>query len=215
MTDTDRKTSSADAGGRRVTNSKVGRVIEEYELAGVGEELEQRWLAEEEQQSLRELAEWFNQQVLHEAMKNADEDPLEGEVENTYRLLTDDDVTKGTRTQTQKTLERNGIDVGSLEADFVSHQAVHTYLTKYRNVEYPAQEADEEDQISKIEETIQRLKNRTKAVTESTLERLARNGSLKLGTFEVSVDVRVTCEDCGTYVRIEELLAQGGCDCSE
>ena len=213
MTDAERKTSSPDTGRRRVTNSKVGRVISEYELTGVGDELEQRWLAEEEQQSLRELAEWFNQQVLRMAIKDVGEDPLEGEVENTYRLLTDDDVTKGTRTQTRKTLERNGIDVEALEADFVSHQAVHTYLTKYRNVEYPDEE-DDEDQISKIQETIQRLKNRTKAVTESTLERLTRNGHLVLGSFEVSVDVRVTCEDCGTYVRIEQLLERGGCDCT-
>ena len=215
MTQAEGEAVTSEAEERTVTNSKVGRVIEEYGLDGVGEELEHRWLAEEEQQSLRELAEWFNQQVLRMSMKEADEEPLEGEVENTYRLLTNDEVTEGTRIQTQKTLERNGIDIDKLESDFVSHQAIHTYLTKYRNVEYPTEEMDEEDQISKIEGTIQRLKNRTKAVTESTLERLVRNDNLTLGTFDVSVEIRVTCEDCGTYVRIEELLAQGGCDCDE
>lgn len=38
--------------GRR---SKVARLIEEYDLSGLGEELEQRWTAEEDWQSLREL----------------------------------------------------------------------------------------------------------------------------------------------------------------
>ena len=215
MTQAEGEAITSESEGQTVTNSKVGRVIQEYGLEGVGEELEHRWVAEEEQQSLRELAEWFNQQVLRMAMREANEDPLEGEVENTYRLLTNDDVTEGTRIQTRKTLERDGIDVDDLENDFVSHQAIHTYLTKYRDVEYPTEEMDEEDQIAKIEDTIQRLKNRTKAVTESTLERLVRNDNLALGTFEASVEIRVTCEDCGTYVRIEELLARGGCDCDE
>ncbi|MFB9808916.1 rod-determining factor RdfA [Haladaptatus pallidirubidus] len=49
----------------RETTSKVERVIREYGLGDMGETLEAYWTGEtEEQYSLRDLADFFNQAVL-------------------------------------------------------------------------------------------------------------------------------------------------------
>ena len=198
---------------RSGTRSKVQRVIDEYELAGMGEQLESYWTGDDEDQySLRELADVFNRAVLRAALDQAGASPLEGEVENTYRLLTDDSVSSGVRTETKNALARDGVDVDELEDDFVTHQAIHTYLTKHRGVNYESS-ADETDQVEKGAETIQRLRTRTSAVTETTLENLASTDRITLGDFDVLVDVRVLCDTCGRSYTADELLENGGCAC--
>lgn len=200
--------STADADRR----SKVGRVIAERELDGFGRELEQYWTGGgPESYSLRELADHFNQRVLEAAMRAADQDPLDGEAENLYELLTGDEVTSGTQIQAEHRLERAGVDVDSLRRDFVSHQAVHTYLTKYRDVESPS--GDGTADVEKSRSTVQQLRNRLQAVTETTISSLLRANELSLGDFHVYVDVRVTCTDCQTQYPVTELFDAGGCDC--
>lgn len=192
--------------------SKVGRLIHTYNLNGMAETLEARWTGDgETQSSLRELADYFNRQLLRETMIEAGMDPLQGEVENTYRLLTDD-VSAGVHTQTRKHLEREGVDVEQIKRDFVSHQAIHTYLTKYRGVE-KEEEGTDEDQVEKALQTVQRLKNRLSAVTNNTLETLQRTNRISLGDFNVSVDVRVFCHDCGEQYDVRDLLTAGHCGC--
>lgn len=110
-----------------------GRVIADYGLDGFGETLEEKWTrTDEKRASLRELADVLNGRLLGAAMEDAAMSVLEGEVANTYRPLTDEDVSRGVETQVENRLERNGVDVESLREDFVPHQAVHTYPTKYR-----------------------------------------------------------------------------------
>lgn len=190
---------------------KVGRVIDEYDLAGWGAELERRWVGEGgESESLRSLADDLNRAVLRSALVDAGQQPVDGEVRNTYRLLTDDDVSSGDRTQLRRSLERQGVDVEQVERDFVTHQAVHTYLRKGRGAE---KETDDGNRAERVGETIQRLRSRTVAVTESSLEQLRNAGELTLGDFSVLVSVTVVCSDCGTQQSVTDLLDAGGCDC--
>src|SRR6056297_4360420 len=155
---------------RQVTNSKVRRVIEEYDLEGFGAELEGRWTgAYESRSSLRELADRFNRRVLEVAMERVGLSPLESEVQSKYEALTGDDVSSGVQIQARRDLERQGVDIDAVESDFVTHQAMHTYLTKYRGAELPSK--SETDQLSKARDTMQRLRSRTVAVIENTLGR--------------------------------------------
>jgi len=194
-------------------NTKVHRLIDEYDLSGMDEQLINSWTSEgDERRSLRELADYFNRDLLRTAMDDAGMTTLDGEVENTYRLLTADEVSTGVRTQAETTLERNGIDIEALTHDFVSHQAIHTYLTKQRGVERLS-ERTEQDRIEKTEDTIQRLGSRLVAVAEKRLGSLRDTGTVTLGTFSVLVDIRVVCEDCGTHADVRTLLADGGCEC--
>lgn len=201
---------SESAGSHR--RSKVGRVIADRELDGLGEELERYWTGEGDQRrSLRELADYFNKRVLRSAMTDADMEILDGEVENFYELLTDDGITGGMRVQTERRLERRGIDPDRLTQDFVSHQAVYTYLTKYRDVERQSDEP--ESKIENARQTVEQLRNRIQAVTRTSVKSLRNAGTLSIGDFNVFVDVRIMCTGCHTQYTINELLDEGGCQC--
>ncbi|XVH31638.1 rod-determining factor RdfA [Haloferacaceae archaeon DSL9] len=196
--------------------TKVRRVLDKYDLENFGDELAARWTGDGyERESLRALSDRFNQQVLAARLRNAGQSPLDGEVENTYRLLTDDDVSAGMQTQAQRRLERDGIDVDELRRDFASHQAIHTYLTKDRDVTPPNQQLSAAERLERDRETIQRLESRLEAVADNTLDRLRSTDQLSLGQFSVLVDVRVLCEDCGEQYDVSELLDAGQCACYE
>ena len=196
---------------RDPTNCKVGRVLVEYGFEEFGDELVRLWTDEgDERYSLRELADLFNQRLLRAAMRDAGLTPLDGEVENLHRLLTDDETSAGMRTQAETTLRRDGISPEELSRDFVSHQAIHTYLTKYRDAESPTEETDPVESAMRVHG---RLQSRLKAVIENNLRTLRETGRIALGSFTVSIEVRVFCEDCGTQRGVGELLRVGGCEC--
>lgn len=192
-------------------SSKVARVIEEYELEGYGAELEAAWTGEAgDRTSLRDLADEFNRRVLDAAIRRSGGAPVSTDVESTYRTLTGDDVPQADRMRKRRDLEREGVDVDAVLDDFVTHQAVHTYLTDYREASLPDRSADVLDRKA---ETLERLQGRTTAVAESTLETLTEADEVTDREYDLFVDVRVVCGDCGTDYPIGDLLRQGGCDC--
>lgn len=195
--------------------TKVGKLIERYEFNDAfGERLEAYWLGDgTERKSLRDLADLFNREVLTTAMEEAGMDPLDGEVENTYRLLTSEDVSSGVRTEARKRLERHGVDIDRIESDFVTYQAIRTYLRDVRDATYEKPSA--EDRIESVDETIKRLQSRTVSVTQEKLGQLAETEQVELGQFRILLDLQVFCEDCGTQYEVGELLERGGCNCSD
>lgn len=190
-------------------DSKVATLIQRYDLGEVGSELERRWTgAGGERDGLRTLADVFNRRLLEAAMAEAGMDPLEGEAANLYRLLTGDAVTSGTRTETEQRLQREGVDVDALREEFVSYQAVRTYLTGVRGASYEPSGGG----VATARESVEKLVGRTTAVVRRRLEQL-RGEELTLGRFRVRTAVTVYCEDCRTRYRAGELLRRGGCDC--
>lgn len=198
--------------GETRRQSKIGRVISERDLRDIGSELERYWTTDgREGMSLRELADFFNRRVLRAAMEDAGMQVLDGEADNLYALLTGEDVSSGSRVQAERRLEREEIDVQSLRSDFVSHQAVHTYLTKYRGASAP----EPQTTIETEQTTIQRLRNRLVAVVTNSLSSLRAKNRLRLGEFDVFVDIQIRCEDCGTQLTVSELFENGGCGCEQ
>lgn len=201
----------SDTTGNR-PSSKVARLLTEYELEGLGEELEVRWTGDGvERTSLRDLAEYFNERLLERALIDAGMSALDSDVSTTYRNLTDDDVSTGVRTDARTRLESNGIDVNDLESDFVSYQAIRSYLTEYRDAEY--RRLSDDEKVEKDLESIQRLMTRTLSVTEERIEKLTQTGRIQAEGFEVLLDVQVLCESCGKQYSISEFLDERGCDC--
>ena len=195
--------------GRR---SKVARLIDEYDLQGLGAELEQQWTAEEDRKSLRELARDFNWQLLEQALEEANVQYLDGEIENTYRLLTDDEVSSAESTRVKRRLERDGVDIDALENDFVTYQAVRSYLKDHRGAEYTP---DETDPLEREATNVQKLCGRMATVTGGKLEQLRASDELTLGEFRTLADIRVVCEDCNTQFDVLNLLNRGGCNCTD
>lgn len=107
--------------------SKVGRLIETYNLGDAGEELEVRWTRGQDRWSLRRLADWFNIRLLEDAMSEAGVQSTDDELATTYELLTGDEVDEASHVQVRRRLERAGVDVEMLVDEFVTYQAIRTY----------------------------------------------------------------------------------------
>lgn len=187
--------------------------MRDYDLTGLGEELAERWTDDSgDRQSLRDLADFFNRRVLAAAIQDADGQPVRGEIENLYRLLTR--AESGARAQAVAKLSRMGVDVESVDDDFVSHQAIHTYLTEYRGVTMPDTGETGGNPVDKRAATIERLRNRLVSVTQRSLEDLRDAGHISLESFDVLVGVTVYCGECETAHDVGGLLEERGCECA-
>lgn len=206
-------TDTDDVNSEGKADNKVARLLEEYGLGSdFGDRLEELWTAEgSERESLRTLADRFNERLLESAMADAGMSTVDGEVANMYRLLTADDVSSGNRTEARRRLAENGIDVEQLERDFVTYQAIRSYLKDYRGAEYES--GSETTRTDSVIETIQRLKSRTRSVAEKNLEQLRETGRITLGEFRLFIDISVLCEECDTQYEFVELIKRGGCEC--
>lgn len=199
-------------GSTSTATNKVDRAIETYDLDGLGGELERLWLGEGvEQHSTRDLADLFNRRILASAIEESDVFTLSGDIERAYENLTGDDA--GDRAHVRSRLEQNGVDVDGLLSDFVSHQTIYRYLTDLRGVERP--EKTDEERIEAATDTIQRMRGRTTAVTEQTIESLRTNGNVSVGEFDVLNDLQVLCRDCGRSYDVVAFLERGECDCAD
>jgi predicted transcriptional regulator len=191
-------------------NTKVGRVIETYDLDDLGARLEVAWTGETgERTSLRDLADEFNEAVLAAAVRETAGSSLDVEASSTYEALRNGTGSEATRAR--RRLEREGVDVDELTADFVTHQAVHTYLTEDRGASLPT---DETDRAERKIETIEKLQGRLSAVTESAISSLASADELDRDDYDVLVDVRGVCPHCGADASVVDLIRRGGCGCT-
>ncbi|WP_121741486.1 rod-determining factor RdfA [Natronorubrum halophilum] len=208
MTD---RTHSAEPGSH--CGCKLGRVADKYAFTGLDEDLIAYWTGDaDEQYSTRKLATHVNQRILESALEDAGLPPKEGEVENTYRLLTDD-VSSGTQVQTRNELERDGVPIEQIESDFVSHQTVYNHLTDCLDTSLETPSDDE--RLERSTEKLGALQNRTEAVTADTVAQLERNEIIDIGEFNVAVTVTVTCEDCFEEYTVRDLLDERSCNCQE
>jgi hypothetical protein len=204
--------------GRTVECScKVDRITQKYALGDIHQELERRWVRSDEPDSLRELATEFNERVLRSAMLDAGMNPVDGEADNLYRLLTDDSVLRSEKVRAANRLERESVDIEEVEGDFVSHQTIYRHLRQCLQAERGSatERSDMRHQIEMSDDRIQSLRNRTAAVSRDTVERLRDKGALELGDIHVYVGVTFTCMECGSTYEASELLENRGCDCQQ
>lgn len=195
------------------TRYKVGHVLQEYGLSDLHNELPSLWTGgpTEEAMSLRSLAEKINIELIHRELQRTGVNPVEGEAENVYRLLTQSSVSAGVETQLRNKLDRRGIDLDQLESDFVTHQAVYNYLSDVFEI---SKESDtDQNPIQKHEERINKLQNRTIAVLENSLQELQSSDEIYVGSADVLVNVEVYCQECGNQYSYSELLQNRGCSC--
>lgn len=209
MTDSDDKPSSTPS-----CNCKLGRIAAKYELSGLDDDLVAYWTGEtEEDYSTRSLATVVNQRVLRAALQNANVSSRDGEIKNTYRLLTDDDVSSGERVEIRSDLQRDGVPISQVESDFVSHQTVYNHLTDCLGAKLDS--PSDEELLTKSENKLGALQSRTEAVTADTIEQLNHKGIVDIGDFNVVISTTVICEDCYQQYTVQEFLEQGTCDCGD
>ncbi|AEH35623.1 MULTISPECIES: rod-determining factor RdfA [Natrialbaceae] len=187
---------------------KVERVTERYDLHEADERLLRR--RENEDASLRELETHLNRRLLKREMFEQGMSPLDGEVENYYRLLTDDTVMTTARREARRKLEEAGIDVDGVKADFVSYQTVRKHLNecldKDTSEEYTPKPDNDRRNIEKIQQRLQK-------VVEKSVRRLTEHDVIQIGSPEATVSVKVTCGDCGRTYGITTLFRRRECPC--
>ena len=187
---------------------KVDRVCVKWELDDVDAKLRER--RQNSDASLRDLERYFNQQVLETAMRDARAEIIEGEVENTYRLLTADDVSSGSKIEVKDRLRRSGVEPEAVMSDFVSYQTIRTHLRECLNIDT----SNEPDiSISDAKNTVFKLLSRTEVITERTIDRLRSAGHLSISDADVTLSLRIACTKCGEEYTFSRLLERGRCDC--
>ena len=200
--------------GRGTRRGKVERVLDDYELASLGDELVEAWTADgDERRSVRELADWVNTRVLDAALTRETHGTVEGEAQNYYRLLTSDEVSTASRLDAEHRLESAGIDVEQLTSDFVSHQAVYSYLTRDRGASHEVTPTDPAERLEETLDSVNRLRNRLSAVTERSIKTLGDADILAIDDVRASVLVRIECTACGERYTVREFFDGRGCDC--
>jgi hypothetical protein len=191
---------------------KVARVIDEHDLDNLGTELEDYWTADgSERLSLRNLADFLNKRILEQVIGDSDLNSFEVDVDSMYENLTSDDVSTGVRTETRNQLEQHGVDVGDLLSDFVTYQAIRTYLNEWREVEYET--ITDSEKIEKDLQSIQRLITRTQSVTEDRIEKLRDTNRIDIDEFGVLINAEILCQNCGKQYSLQSFFEERGCDC--
>lgn len=199
------------AEGRTSCGCKVGVAIDEYGLDGMDEELIERWTGPDGE-SVRTLTDAFNRRILAAGLADAGVDSLEPEVETTYRLLQDEDVSSGMRVTKRRQLERASVDVDRITSHFVSHQTLYRHL---RTCLDQTADGTTTDPSETAIDDVEGLVHRTDAVVSDRIGRLASSGDLDHDEYGVHADIAITCDRCGEVYGFEDLLRRGGCGCGE
>jgi hypothetical protein len=191
--------------------TKVAKLIDEYDLSEMGAQLEAAWTGTSgERTSLRDLADEFNERLLEVALQEVSVSSRDLEVTGTYKSLQEGSSSEKTRAQ--RRLEREGIDIEALSNDFVTHQAIHTYLREDRDVSLPE---NGQNLVERKTETLEKLQGRVSAVADSTVKSLDSADKLDHSDYDILVDVQAICSKCGSSQSIGGLLNQGGCRCTD
>jgi hypothetical protein len=186
---------------------KVGRQAKTYGLPDLDEELRARYL--EQDDSLRSLADHVNARIVGSRLDRTDANVV-GDTVSVYEALVGDDVPPERRADITDQLEYAGIDLDSLQADFVSHQTVKTHLNDCLNVDTSRTGVDS---LADGRRIIEWSRERDEHVIEQTLGQLRRADLIHSGRLKVTQTVTVRCTDCDETFRINELLEETSCQC--
>jgi hypothetical protein len=184
-------------------------VIDQYELAGLDDEIVRR--RQKEDESLRALAEFVNTRLLKRAIEHhADRDVL-ADATSIYTQLTNGDDA-GKTAEIRERLTTAGIPVDEVTDNFVSHQTVRSHLNTCLDIETGRSQATD---IDDVENLIEWARTRDEEIIERALSRLRESGELNIGEPNVIHSIRVICEECGQSHRLQELLDTRECRCRD
>lgn len=187
---------------------KVTRVAAEYHLSDIDERLLRH---RDQDESLRELATYFNKQVLSAALTSATRE-IVGDADQIYDAIAGDDVNRSRRAELRSKLSQNGVDIDDFENDFVSHQTIRNHLHDCLEVDTGRTSTVD---LEGGRKTIEWAQARSEGVIEETIRRLRSANEISSPPTEITQSVRVGCTACGSTYPIAEFLAKRGCDCQQ
>lgn len=203
---------------------KVARVLDEYDMSG--EELAALWSHEDDEQrkSVRELADYINTEITrvtieHEAggMTPSEYPPdriaflLAAKSSNASRF---EDAPQGEISEVTRWLKSEGVDVAELTADFVTFGVVYDYLKNFQEAEAsdPHQKTTTPaERKAAVESRFRGLEAQFKTVAEESLRSLENAGVLDELNREITVDITITCVNCGQEYPAPAFVENEGC----
>lgn len=185
---------------------KIERIAQKYGVEEIGDELVAYWIGDGPDKSVRELAAYFNFQIVDTALRNAgiilDREVVESIAE---KLQTDD--ARFTETE----FGDRDVDLSEVKHDLVSYQSVHTYLREIREVEKPDSVKTKSQRI----DDLRKLHARVVKVSRGTATQLIQRGDVEGPAPRIEVDATALCLDCQTETNLLIYLHNGGCPSAE
>jgi hypothetical protein len=166
---------------------------------------------ENEGYSLRDLETYVNARVLRAAMEGADMTVLDGQAEDVYHRLADEDEGSIRRREARRHLNDAGVDVDDVMDDFVCYQTVRKHLNECLGV---STSEDYEPDLRTSRNRIGALIARVENVVHTIVERLRSHGELPIGESDVTVAVKVRCTECDRVYSARSLFDGDGCECN-
>ena len=195
--------------GEDTCQCKIGRVAQEYGVNTLTAELVRR--RSEEHTSLRDLADIVNVRIVEGVLDDSTADIIV-DPRSIYYSLTDDETDTEQRVRVSDQLSRLAIDIEALTNDFVSYQTVRRHL---QNCLEMSTDREGIETINEAKAVIDWSRNRHENIVERTIKRLDRLGELSIEQPRVTATITIACERCGSITRIDELLQQGRCGCTQ
>lgn len=184
--------------------SKIDNAVTELDLEDTIDELIQR---REQGDSLRELEEYYNREVIAATLDRADSSILTN-IDLIKQALRGDLESSGKRIDVEETLSDMGIDPDELRNRLVTYETLRKYL-KDRDVE-PEKNSDPIT-IDRAEDTIEWSVNREEAIVERVLEQLSAADLVSYDDVEIDTSITITCTDTGESYLLEDFIKRGGC----
>lgn len=191
---------------------KFGHVLSKYDREELEDDLREKWLSPNGP-SLRSLAEIFNKEVLRTSLESDGELLLDGEVDNIYRLLTDEDVSSGNYTRAVRRLSKRGVEVDTLTDDFISYQTINRHFKNCCEISKERSSSDPKSKIEKSKDRVLALIQRTERVSENELNRLKNSDGINIRDPRVFAEITVSCDECGAVLSITDVLEGQPCNC--
>lgn len=201
-----------------VCSCKVGRNIERYDLEGLNDDLHRE--RSKNEASLRELADQINRQILKKSIEDSDialADVAYGAVSQdealsaVYETLTSDTIAADREAHVRKRLEQNGVNVKSIESDWVTHPTVRTHLKDCLNIDTSRSVQITPDDAM---DTVEWARARCRQIIEQTMSRLVSSGHIEIADSDVAITISIECSECGRTYRLPELLDKRSCACT-
>lgn len=197
---------------------KIGKNIKKYNLVNLNSELIQR--REDQQASLRDLADFINKQILKSALESVNADitsslytDLSGgnAIVDIYNVLTDDDIPTDRVARIHTRLSQAGVDLESIKDDWVTHPTIRTHFQKCLNID-TSRTSNITD--NDAQDTIEWARSKCAKIVEQTFQRLRNANVVSTGPVTATVVIKVTCERCGATARPTNLIRSRSCECT-
>jgi hypothetical protein len=209
-----------------MSENKISRLIQQYDLTGVESSLVRYWTHESDQQrkSVRELTSWFNQELMKIVLDEYTGGMIPSEYtteEITVRLQAHDSTASKYReipnreiTDVLQWLRENDVPVDELIDDFVSYGTMYTYLREVMEVSPPKsnqnQRSPEERQADVLEGIRRDLTKQSERIN-NRLRTLRNSTQLPDTKPDIHVSAECNCPGCGYAQSIDNFIREQGC----